>query len=135
MVNYIIPSVGSTLKLERRCPHCHRNNGNIHSGIRYRAISDTKVNAVSQRRMRCPWCKTTWTIHADGIADGRQRSNRIISLGVFLYMFGLSLPGVEKFFGCLGWKGSKSSIERDVAAAEQKARTLHLQGLDCGCVF
>ena len=128
MVNYIIPSVGSTLKLERRCPHCYRANGNIHSGIRYRTISDTKVNAVRQRRMKCPWCKTTWTIRSDGVADGRQRSDRIISLGVFLYMLGLSLRGVEKFFGCLGWKGSKSSIERDVAIAGWKARTLHLQG-------
>jgi transposase-like protein len=128
MINYIIPSVGSTLKLERRCPHCYRANGNIHSGIRYRTVSDTKVNAVRQRRMKCPWCKTTWTIRSDGVADGRQRSDRIISLGVFLYMLGLSLRGVEKFFGCLGWKGSKSSIERDVAIAGWKARNLHLQG-------
>jgi phage FluMu protein Com len=128
MVNYIIPSVGSTLKLERRCPHCQRANGNIHSGISYRHISDSKLNIVPQRRMKCPWCKTTWTIHADGIEDGRQRNNRIILLGVFLYMLGLSLRGVEKFFGSLGWKGSKSSIERDVAIAGWKARTLHLHG-------
>jgi len=58
MVRYIIPSVGSQLKLERRCPHCERNDGNIHSSIRYRRISDTKVTAIAQHRMKCPWCRT-----------------------------------------------------------------------------
>jgi len=128
MVNYIIPSVSGQLKLERRCPHCHRSNGNIHSGIYYRPISDVKVATIAQRRMKCPWCKTTWTIRTEGIGHGRQRSDRLISMAVFLYMLGLSYRGVETFFRAAGWKGSKSSIERDVARAGQKAKALHFQG-------
>ena len=128
MLRYIIPSVGSELKLQRRCPHCKRNNGNIHSSIRYRCISDTKLTAIAQRRMKCPWCKTTWTIRADGVGHARRRSNRLISLGIFLYMLGLSYRDVEKVVRFLGCAGSKSTIERDVAAAGQKAKALHLQG-------
>jgi transposase-like protein len=128
MVNYIIPSVSSQLKLERRCPHCHRSNGNVHSRIYYRPISDVKVTTIAQQRMKCPWCKTTWTIRAEGIGHGRQRSHRLISMAVFLYMLGLSYRGVETFFTAAGWKGSKSSIERDVARAGQKAKALHLAG-------
>jgi len=127
MIQYIVSSVSTGIKLERRCPHCHRANGNIHSGIHYRVISDVKVNIIAQRRMSCPWCASTWTIRPGGIGHGRHRSDRLISFGVFLYMLGLSYRKVETFFKTAGWKGSKSSIERDVAGAGQKARTLHLQ--------
>ena|GEM_PF-5573952 len=33
MVRYRVSSVSSNLKLERRCPHCGRPNGRIHSAI------------------------------------------------------------------------------------------------------
>lgn len=125
MIRYIIPSVGSELKLERHCPDCGRFGGNIHSGINYRAISDIKVSSIPQRRMKCPFCKTTWTIRSDGVADGKQRSDRLIALGVVLYMFGLSYRSIQKFLPLLDCRGSKSSIERDVAAAGQKAKRLH----------
>jgi hypothetical protein len=75
--------------------------------------------------MKCPFCKTTWTVRCDGIADGRQRTDRLIALGVVLYMFGLSYRAVEKFLPLLDCIGSRSSIERDVAAAGQKAKSLH----------
>ena len=125
MLRYIIPSVGNSLKLERHCPHCSRFGGNVHSGINYRAVSDIKVSSIPQRRMKCPFCGTTWTTRADGISHGRQRSDRLIAIGVVLYMFGLSYRSVEKFLPFLDCIGSKSSIERDVAAAGQKARGLH----------
>lgn len=125
MIKYIIPSVGNGLKLERHCPYCGRFGGNIHSGINYRAVSDIKVSSVAQRRMKCPFCKTTWTIRAKGIADGKQRTDRLIAIGVVLYMFGLSYRSVEKFLPLLDCIGKKSSIERDVAAAGQKAKRLH----------
>ena len=125
MIRYIIPSVGNGLKLERYCPHCGRFGGNIHSGISYRAVSDIRVSSVPQRRMKCPLCKTTWTIRPEGIADGKQRTDRLIAIGVVLYMFGLSYRSVEKFLPFLDCIGSKSSIERDVAVAGQKAKSLH----------
>lgn len=128
MIKYIIPSAETKVKLERRCPHCHRPNGNIHTGVHYRFISDMKVATTSQRRMKCPWCKTTWTVRAEGISHGRQRSDRLISFGIFLYVLGLSCRNVEKCLSFWGCKGSKSSIERDVAKAGQKAKALHLQG-------
>ena len=126
MVNLIIPSVGQGPKLERRCPYCGRNNGNIHCAIHRRRISDTRVNFVVQRRMKCPWCKTTWTLRPEGIGDGRHRTDRLIMLGVVLYMFGLSHRRVEQILPLLGCNGSKSSIERDVAVAGQNAKQLHL---------
>ena len=125
MIKYIIPSVGNSLKLERHCPHCGRLGGNIHSGTNYRAVSDIKVSSIPQRRMKCPFCKTTWTIRAEGIADGKQRTDRLIAIGVVLYMFGLSYRSVEKFLPLLDCIGSKSAVERDVAAAGQKAKMLH----------
>ena len=126
MIQYIIGSVDKGLKLERRCPHCNRPNGNVHSGIRYRGISDIKVQAIAQRRMKCPWCRTTWTIRTEGISHGKQRSDRLIAIGVTLYMFGLSYRYVERFLPLLSCRASKSTIERDVAVAGQKAKVLHL---------
>jgi len=78
--------------------------------------------------MKCPFCKTTWTIRAEGIADGKQRTDRLISIGVVLYMFGVSYRSVEKFLPLLGCVGGKSTIERDVAVAGQKAKSLHFAG-------
>ncbi len=125
MVNYTISSVGTSLNLQRRCPHCQRSNGNIHSGIRFRRISDIRQDFIRQRRMKCPRCGTTWTTRADGIGDGRHRSNRRILIGVVLYMFGLSYRRVEQLLQLLACRGSKSSIERDVESAGEAARQLH----------
>lgn len=128
MVHYLFPSVKSDLKLERRCPNCHRLGGNKHSRIRYRAVSDIRLHAIAQQRMKCPYCSTTWTIRIQGIGHGRQRSDRLITMGVFLYMMlGLSYRAVETFLLAFEWKGSKSSVERDVAQAGQKAKALHTQ--------
>jgi transposase-like protein len=132
MVNYTFPSVSTRLKLERRCPNCCRPNGNIHSGIIRRPISDLKISHIGQRRMKCPWCKTTWTMRTEGVADGRQRTDQLICIGVFLYMLGLSYRAVEAFVHVLGCKGSKSTVERDVGRLGQKARTLHSQSLGMG---
>ena len=126
MIRYIIPSVSSQLKLERRCHHCNRVGGNIHSSVQRRAISDIKVAAIAQRRMKCPFCGTTWTTRANGVSHCRQRSDRLQAIGVILYMFGLSYRSVEKFLPLLDCRGSKSSIERDVCRAGQKAKALHL---------
>ena len=127
MIRYILPSVESELNLDRRCPHCGRLNGRIHCGLRYRVISDLKVRQIPQRRLRCPWCRLTWTLRVGGVAAGHHRSRRLEGMGVVLYMFGLSYRSVAKFLPLLECRGSKSSIERDVAGAGQKAKELHLQ--------
>jgi len=126
MIRYIIPSVSGRLKLERRCPFCNRFGGHIHSRLRYRKISDIKINTIPQLRMKCPFCKTTWTSRAEGVTGGKRRSDRLIAIGVVLYMFGLSYRAVEKFLPLLDCIGSKSSIERDVAEAGKTAKSLHL---------
>jgi len=126
MFRYVLSSVGQDLKLERKCPHCHRNKANIDSSIILRSIRDIKVSAVAQRRLKCPFCGITWTLRSQGIADGRQRSQRLRGLGVILYMLGLSYRAVEKFLPCLDCPSGKSSIERDVAEFGQKARQYHL---------
>jgi hypothetical protein len=57
MTNYTFPSVSTSPKLERRCPNHNRPNGNIHSGIIRRFISDFKVshNAYLVVSQNCPW--------------------------------------------------------------------------------
>ena len=125
MVQYCLPSVGTELKLDRHCPHCGDPNGSIHSGIRYRRISDPKTPIVAQRRMQCPACGNTWTLRVDGVGKGRQRSDRLRGIGIVLYMLGLSYRGVEAFLPCLSCRGGKSSIERDVDSAGLNAEAHH----------
>lgn len=125
MVRYRIPSVGSALELDRHCPACGCPNGNIHSAIRSRCIEDPKAVSVAQRRLKCPACGMTWTVRSAGIGAGRQRSDRLIGLGVIGHMLGLSYRSTAQFLGCLDCSSSKSSVERDVAAAGRQARRLH----------
>jgi len=125
MFRYILPSVREAVKLDRKCPDCHKNNGNIHSRPGQRLIRDLKVSAIAQRRMKCPFCGLTWTIRPAGISPGRWRSDRLRGLGVILYMLGLSYRAVEKFLPCLECPAGKSSIERDVDEFGQKAREYH----------
>lgn len=127
MIATIFPSVSTKVELERRCPHCGRLGGQIHSRVTSRAISDTKVEEVFQQRLRCAFCGTTWTLYNQGIGPGRQRSDRLIGMGVLLYMLGLSYRCVERFLYAMQWKGSKSSVERDVGRAGQNAKALHKQ--------
>jgi transposase-like protein len=132
MIRYHVPSVSSDLKLERTCPHCNRTKGRIHSATTCRPISDPKIGTITQRRMKCPFCKTTWTIRAEGVSDGRQRTDRLICMGVVLYMLGLSYRGVEQFLTMFDCLGSKSTIERDLARSGQKAKALHMQSMRMG---
>jgi len=127
MIATIFPSVNTDVKLERYCPHCGRRGGQIHSRLRARTISDTKVEQVFQQRLGCAFCGTTWTLYSQGIGPGRQRSDRLIGMGVLLYMLGLSYRAVERFLYAMQWKGTKSTVERDVDRAGQNARALHEQ--------
>ena len=127
MVRYLFPSVGTEVKLERRCPHCRRFGAWIHSGCHARAISDVRSETVAQQRQRCPFCGTTWTVRAHGVGPGRTRSDRLRAMGVFLYMLGLSYRAAGTFMRSLEWKGSRSAIERDVAEAGQQAKRLHTE--------
>lgn len=126
MFRYILSSVGQEVKLDRKCPHCRKNKANIHSSIQRRPIRDIKVSAVAQQRRRCPFCGITWTLRSEGLAHGRQRSQRLRGLGVILYLLGLSYRAVEKFLPCLECPTGKSSIERDVDEFGQRARQYHL---------
>lgn len=127
MIATILPSVSSEVKLERHCPHCGRLGGRIHSRVRVRAISDTKVERIFQQRLRCAFCGNTWTLYSQGVGPGRQRSDRVIGMGVMLYMLGLSCRCVERFLHAMGCKGSKSAVERDVDRSGRKAKALHDQ--------
>lgn len=127
VVTYRLPSVGQAVELERHCPYCGRGGGNIHSGLCWRGIRDLRVQRIPQRRMRCPYCRATWTLRCDGVEPGRQRTQRLRGVGVLLYMLGLSYRNVEAFLACLDCPTGKSTVERDVAAAGEKARALHEQ--------
>ena len=77
MFRYILPSVGQALKLDRKCPDCHKNNGNIHSRPCQREIRDLKVSKIYQQRMKGPFWGLTWTIRPEGVGPGRWRSERL----------------------------------------------------------
>lgn len=125
MVDYLFPSVGGQLKLERTCPHCGRLGGRIHSGVRFRPICDIRISTIAQQRMLCAYCGTTWTLRGEGLKDGCRHSDRLRAVGVFLYMLGLSYRSVACFCQSLQWSTSKSAIERDVRDAGYNAKTLH----------
>jgi hypothetical protein len=61
------------------------------------------------------------------VQPGHQRTSRLETIGVVLYMLGLSYRGVESFLPLLDCRGGKSSIDRDVTAAGQQAKQLHRQ--------
>ena len=58
------------------------SRGSVHSGVNYQTASDIKVSLIPQRRMKCPFCKTTWTLRAEGVTEGKQRTDRLIAIGV-----------------------------------------------------
>jgi transposase-like protein len=119
IADFVISSAGQTLKLERSCPIRRRYNGNIHSATHRRSISDKRIDFIIQRSIKCPRCKTTWTLRPEGIGDSRHRANRLIILGFVLYMLGLSHRRIELFLQLPGSNASKSSAERDAAKGEQ----------------
>ena len=77
--------------------------------------------------MNCPWCGLTWTLRAEGVKPGHQRSDRTIGVGLLLYMLGLSCRHTERVLSALECPSGKSSIERDVASAGHHAQELHRQ--------
>jgi hypothetical protein len=58
--------------------------------------------------MKCPFCGTTWTNRVQGVGHGRQRSERLIAMGVLLYMLGLSYRAVQTFL--LALSGADFSV-------------------------
>jgi hypothetical protein len=67
----------------------------------------------------------TWTLRGAGVQAGYHRSDRTIGLGVLLYMLGLSYRHSQEVLEALECPSGKSSIERDVERAGQKALALH----------
>jgi hypothetical protein len=64
MIVTICPSVSTKVESERLCHHCGRLGGQIHSRVRARTISDTKVEKVFQQCLRCEFYGTTWTLYS-----------------------------------------------------------------------
>ena len=133
MIRYIIPWVSSSIKLEQHYPDCGRFGGNIHRGIKYRAISDIKASSIPQRQMKCPFRKTTWTIRAEDIADGKQRTDRLIAIGVILYMFGLSYRFVEKFFTFFRLYRQQKCYRKGCCPCGSKGQTFALKCTSSTC--
>ena len=128
MVHYVLPPVKPTERFERRCWHCQYMGGQIHSGQHHRPIRDIRLSQIPIRRMYCPACGTTWTVRPGGVGPGRQRTDRLRGLGVMFYMLGLSYRAVEAITASLECGVGKSTVERDVAEAGQKAEELHQAG-------
>jgi transposase-like protein len=61
------------------------------------------------------------------LADPNYRSQRLRGIGVLLYVMGLSYGRVMDVLAAFGWRGSKSSIYRDVQAAGEAVTCVRRQ--------
>lgn len=81
-----------------------------------RCVADPQQEVVIVRRYKCVRCGRSFRVHPTGISADH-RSQRLRGIGVMFYVLGLSYGGVADALAALGWRGSKSSIYRDVQAA------------------
>lgn len=92
----------------------------------HKAVADPTYTEVIVRRYKCLTCGRSFRVHPTGISADH-RSQRLRGIGVMLYALGLSYGAVADALAALGWKGSKSSIYRDVQAAGAAVERLRQQ--------
>jgi transposase-like protein len=119
-----IPTLESTAQVTRRCPHCERNGGQIHQRRVQRPV-DIRVEQVEKVRMRCAFCRRTWTCQPEGMKHGYSRSQRLRALNVLLYALGLSYGSVAMTTAALGAQQSETSVYDDVIDSGTRAEERH----------
>jgi len=124
MRRYQIPTLEPTAQVSRRCPHCARNGGRIHQRRMQRPV-DTRLEQVEKIRMRCAFCRKTWTCQPKGMKAHFSRSQRVRALNVLLYALGLSYRSVAAVVRSLGAEESETSVYHDVVQSGTKAQELH----------
>lgn len=129
MVQWLVSPVADSPNITsqtRQCPKCGYEFAYRH-GQRTRIIGDWKISTVTQLRMRCPKCGTTWTVYPEGIDPAVRRSRRAQQFGVFLYAAGLSYRQTAAALRTLGIPASPSTVLRDVQshAAREQVRAHH----------
>jgi transposase-like protein len=89
-------------------------------------LADVKHSKVTVRRYRCVACRRCFRVYPTGVTQA-PRSQQLRGVGVLLYVLGLSYGGVVDALQALGWRGSRSSIYRDVQAAGEAVAQLRRQ--------
>jgi transposase-like protein len=91
-------------------------------------LADVTHSVVTVRRYRCADCGHTFRVYPTGVTHA-PRSQQLRGVGVLLYVLGLSYGGVVDALHALGWRGSRSSVYRDVQAAGAAVERLRAQGV------
>ena len=92
-------------------------------------LADVTHRAVTVRRYRCADCGHTFRVYPTGVTHA-PRSQQLRGVGVLLYVLGLSYGGVVDALHALGWRGSRSSVHRDVQAAGAAVERLRAAGVN-----
>lgn len=109
-----------------RCPHgCGGRYFALHQRCA-KALSDPTHAQVEVRRYKCVNCGRSFRVYPTGVSQHR-RSQRLRGIGILLYVLGLSYGGVADALAAFGWRGSKTSVYRDVQAAGEAVTQLRRQ--------
>ena len=92
-------------------------------------LADVTHSVVTVRRYRCVACGRTFRVYPTGVTHA-PRSQQLRAVGVLLYVLGLSYGGVVDALHALGWRGSRSSVYRDVQAAGAAVARLRAAGMN-----
>ena len=120
-LHMILPHVEpSEFKVPTACPYpsCRGKHVELHQTVE-KPVKDTQYHGVSAHRYRCLRCRRTFRVYPQGITRD-QTSQRVKSLGVFLYLLGLSYGGVSLTSEALGVYMARSSVYAAVQAAAEK---------------
>jgi hypothetical protein len=82
-------------------------------------IRDTRLDEVGDKRWYCRACGRTWRVYPEGVTRA-QRSQRLASMALMLYLLGLSYGAVALALAALGRTYSKSSVYYAVQAAAER---------------
>jgi transposase-like protein len=74
-------------------------------------------------------CEHTFRVYPTGVTHAL-RSQQLRGVGVLLYVLGLSYGGVVDALHALGWRGSRSSVYRDVQTAGAAVERLRAAGVN-----
>ncbi len=111
---------------------CNGTHFKEHQWSCHKPLRDTHHAHVTARRYRCLKCQRTFRVYPTGVSRAQQ-SDTLKGLSVFLYVLGLSYPGVADLLDALQYPVSKSTVYENVQAAGQRAIELRRQWCNHQC--
>ncbi len=124
----LAPFEETVQSVPEHCPHCQSRHVG-HWQTVDKAVRDTRGSHVTAERYYCRACGRTWRVYPRGITRAAT-SQRLRSVGVMLYLLGLSYRAVEAAMTALGHPLTHVSVYHAVQAAAAQ-----VPGLRRGQVF